>query len=363
MSQDAEDESEKSFEPTQRRLEDARKRGEVPQSADLVTAAAYAGLLLSASVFGASSLLALGAGLATLLAQAPSLAEQVFVGSPQPLWADLFALTGGAIWVWFALPAGAALLCLVAQGALVVAPQKLAPQLSRVSPLAQARQKFGHHGLVEFGKGLFKIALYAAALGWTLAQATPDLVGASGQPAPQVIEVLLGLTVVLLGKVVAVALVLGAADLLWQRLAFLRRHRMSRKEMTDEMKEAEGDPHLKQERRQKGISIAMNRMLNDVPSASVVIVNPTHYAVALRWDRASGGAPVCVAKGVDEIAARIRERAMAAGVPIHRDPPTARAIHASVEVGEQVRRPEWRAVAAAIRFAEGLRDRARKGPG
>jgi flagellar biosynthetic protein FlhB len=100
-------------------------------------------------------------------------------------------------------------------------------------------------------------------------------------------------------------------------------------------------------------------MLNEVPDASVVIVNPTHYAVALKWDRAAGGAPVCVAKGVDEMAARIRERAMEAGVPIRHDPPTARAIYAGVEIGQPVARPEWRAVAAAIRFAERLRARTR----
>jgi hypothetical protein len=96
---------------------------------------------------------------------------------------------------------------------------------------------------------------------------------------------------------------------------------MSRQEVTDEMKDSEGDPHLKQQRRQKAVGIAMNRMLEEVPTASVVIVNPTHYAVALRWNRATGGAPVVVAKGVDEMAARIRERAAAAGVPIRRDPP------------------------------------------
>ncbi|NCM97925.1 MAG: flagellar biosynthesis protein FlhB, partial [Rhodobacterales bacterium] len=132
------------------------------------------------------------------------------------------------------------------------------------------------------------------------------------------------------------------------------------KEMMDENKDSEGDPHTKAARRQRGYDIATNRMLEDVPQADVIVVNPTHYAVALKWDRAARRAPVCVAKGVDEIAARIRERAAAAGVPIHRDPPTARALHASVEIGQEIRPDQYRAVAAAIRFAEAMRKRARQ---
>ena len=134
---------------------------------------------------------------------------------------------------------------------------------------------------------------------------------------------------------------------------------MSRKEMTDEAKEQEGDPHVKQQRRQKGYEIAMNQMLADVPDADVVVVNPTHYAVALKWDRLQGGAPICVAKGVDDIAARIRETANENNVPIHRDPPTARALYATVDIGEQILPEHYRAVAASIRFAEKMRAKMR----
>ena len=100
-------------------------------------------------------------------------------------------------------------------------------------------------------------------------------------------------------------------------------------------------------------------MLLDVPRADVIIVNPTHYAIALIWNRAAGTAPVCVAKGMDDLAARIRERALAAGVPLHLDPPTARTLFATIEVGQQIRPDQYRAVAAAIRFAEAMRQKAR----
>ncbi len=355
MSEGAGDEGEKSFEPSQRRLEEVRKRGEVAMSADLVTAASYGGFLLALSAFGAGTLLSLGGLLAGVLAQAAPLAEATFEGSPQTLWGSVLGGTAGALWPWFAMPAVAAILALLAQGAVVVAPTRIAPKLSRLSPMAQARQRFGGHGLVEFGKALLKVALYGAVLGTVLADATPRLVGTAAAAPEAATLALLQTLLALLGKVVLVAVVLGLADLLWQKLSFLRRHRMTRQEVTEEHKDSEGDPHVKQQRRQKAVGIAMNRMLEDVPSASVVIVNPTHYAVALKWDRAAGRAPVVVAKGVDEMAARIRERALAAGVPIRRDPPTARAIYASAEIGQEVARPEWRAVAAAIRFADRIR--------
>lgn len=159
--------------------------------------------------------------------------------------------------------------------------------------------------------------------------------------------------------VLLIALGVGAVDYLWQHHDHLRKNRMSHKEIRDEHKQQEGDPYLKQERRQRGAQIAAEQMMADVPDADVVIVNPTHYAVALKWSRAPGSAPVCVAKGVDHIAQTIRERAMESGVPIHRDPPTARAIHASTDIGQEIDPAQYRSVAAAIRFAEMMRRKAR----
>jgi flagellar biosynthetic protein FlhB len=181
------------------------------------------------------------------------------------------------------------------------------------------------------------------------------------EPGPAVVE-LLNLIVEFLFLVLVVTGAMGALDYLWQHFEHLRRNRMSRQELMDELKQSEGDPHVRQQRRNKAQAIATNRMLADVPKADVVIVNPTHYAVALRWNRASGRAPICVAKGVDEIAARIRELAAIEGVPIHSDPATARALHASVEIGREILPQHYAPVAAAIRFAERMRRRARNHP-
>ena len=134
---------------------------------------------------------------------------------------------------------------------------------------------------------------------------------------------------------------------------------MTHQELKDENKQSEGDPHMRASRRDRGREIASNRMLHDVPNADVVIVNPTHYAVALKWSRAENAVPVCVAKGADELARRIRVRAEQAGVPIHSDPPTARSIHAMVEVGQMIHPDHYKAVAAAIVFADRMRARQR----
>ncbi len=152
---------------------------------------------------------------------------------------------------------------------------------------------------------------------------------------------------------------LGLGDALWQAAEHRRKNMMSREDLKEETKQAEGDPMQKQQRRQKAIEIALNGMLSDVAEADVVIVNPTHYAVALKWDKMSTQPPILMAKGVDEIAARIREAANEHAVPIRSDPPTARAIHATVELGEPIQPDQYRAVAAAIRFAEAIRKKAR----
>jgi type III secretion system FlhB-like substrate exporter len=156
------------------------------------------------------------------------------------------------------------------------------------------------------------------------------------------------------------AILVGAVDFIWRKFNHQKKLRMSFQDLKDEGKEAEGGPHTKAQRRQRGRDIATNRMLVEVPKADVIVVNPTHFAVALKWSNVKGSALVCVAKGEDEIAARIREIASQSGVPIHSDPPTARAIHATTKIGDEITPDQYRAVAAALRFAEIMRKKARE---
>ena len=161
---------------------------------------------------------------------------------------------------------------------------------------------------------------------------------------------------------VILSALIGTLDFAFQIRDHARKNKMSYQEMKDEIKESEGDLGFKSARRQRGQEIAMNTMLADAAEADVIIVNPTHYAVALKWSRMKGEAPICVAKGVDIVAARIREVANENSVPIHSDPPTARAIFASVNLGDQILPDHYKPVASAIRFAEAIRRKAKSRP-
>jgi len=355
--------TDKQHEPTQKKLDDARKRGEVARSSDLNTAMSYLVLLLLAFSLGAGTLKSIGASLAVLLSQPDIFARDVFSGGGTTQAGTLLWHIGRETLPWLVAPAIAVLALSVATRSFVVAPEKLQPKLSRLSPLSNAKNKFGRSGLFEFLKSFTKLTIYAIILGMFIWMKLPEMLVSLSLTPGMNTAVLLGLCVEFFSIVFLVALTIGGIDFLWQRQEHLRKNRMSHKELMDEIKQSEGDPHLKHQRRQKGYDIAMNQMLADVPQADVIVVNPTHYAVALQWSRLPGEAPICIAKGVDEIATRIREIASENGVPIHRDPPTARALHATVEIGAEILPDQYQAVAAAIRFAEAMRKKARHSMG
>lgn len=357
---DEEDTGEKPFDATPRKLEEARRRGEFPISQDLITSSVYLGILLTFALLGGYSVQTGGTALRALFEHADTLSQQVFRDRGQIALQGLAVavlLAGG---LWLALPSLMAVAGAVLQQALVFAPEKLKPKLSRISPVSNAKQKFGRDGLFNFAKSFVKLAIYSTALamiGWSRID---DILISPMLPLDAALALLADLAWQFLMVAFIAMLSISMIDYLWQRAEFLRKQRMSLKEMRDENKETEGDPHTKQARRQKGYEIATNRMLADVPGADVVVVNPQHFAVALKWQRTRGTAPVCVAKGTDEIAARIRQAAIENGVPIYRDPPTARALFAVIEIGQEIPVQHYQAIAAAIRFADEIRDKARR---
>jgi len=352
---DGSEDDDKQHEPTQKKLDDARKRGEVPRSSDLNTAASYGGILLVALAMGAATLPVFAQILANMVGNADRISKVFFNDSAHPVAGGMMQSIILAIGPWFVIPGILVILSILVQRSFVVAPDKLVPKMSRISVLSNAKNKFGRSGLFEFAKSFSKLMIYSLVLAVFLKGKLPEIMGTVHLPPAMITSVLSRLLVEFLSVVLMIALAIGAVDFMWQKAEHTRKNMMSRKDMTDEAKQSEGDPHVKQQRRQKGYEIAMNQMLADVPDANVVIVNPTHFAVALKWDRSTGAAPVCVAKGVDEIAAKIREVANESAVPIHRDPPTARALFATVEIGQEIPPDHYQAVAAAIRFAEQLR--------
>lgn len=353
------DDDDKQFEPTQKKLDDARKKGEIARSTDLNTAASYGGILVVAVSIGAVTVSDFGQLLASMIDNADKISETFFQDGARPISGGVMQTLMTSVGPWFFIPGLIVLLNILAQRTFVVAPEKLKPKLSRISLLSNAKNKFGRSGLFEFGKSFFKLLIYSIFLAVFLKGKMPEILGTVHLNPAMATSTLLRLVVEFLSIILIIALSIGTVDFMWQKAEHTRKNMMSRKEMTDESKQSEGDPHVKQQRRQKGYAIAMNQMLADVPDADVVIVNPQHYAVALKWDRKAGAAPVCVAKGVDEIAARIREAAAEGAVPIHRDPPTARLLFANIEVGQEIWPEHYQAVAAAIRFAEKLRGKAK----
>lgn len=338
------DDSDKSHDPTQKRLDDARTKGQIARSHDLTAAVALTGFVIAFAVLGP-----------IVLRQSGETAR-LFLEQPESLSVlSVAATTILPIASLFLLPAGLVIALLLAQRGLLFTASNLVPKWSRIDPVAGAARRFGPEGLAESVKGMCKLALVSLAVAYLLAdRAGPILASIQLGHGPFILfmlDIVLDVLIVCL----AIGLILGLADFLWQIHLHRRRNRMSHQELIDEHRETEGDPHARAERRQRGQEIALNRMMADVPKADVVIVNPTHFAVALSWKRGSGRPPVCVAKGTDAVAARIRSLAQDHGVPIHSDPPTARAIFATVEIGDPIQPDHYKPVAAAIRFAEAMR--------
>lgn len=359
MSTQGSEDTEKSHDPTPQKLKKAREKGEVARSTDLSVASSYAGLLLASLAIGPQSVVAIGGVLSDLLGQPDVIRDQIF-GSHGGTTAGMLILEiSSTVLPWFAVPAAVVLLSILAQRAFVVAPAKIKPKLSRISITSNARNKFGRSGLFEFFKSFAKLVSYSICLGAFIWVNLPEFL-ALLRSGPEIVAAQMArFSTEFLLLILLVSGLIGFVDAVWQHTEHLRKNRMSHKEMTDESKEAEGDPHFKNKRRARAQEIAMNQMMSDVPRADVIIVNPTHFAIALEWSRQPGSAPVCVAKGVDEVALSIRRAAEQAGVPIHSDPPTARALCATVEIGQEIPEEQYRAVAAAIRFAQDMRDRAR----
>jgi flagellar biosynthetic protein FlhB len=273
--------SDKPYEATPRKLEEARKKGEIARSTDLTATAAMVGFLILTLWPGGGAVMQVANLGRALLERADSFAAWPR-GADAPLGDLVLRALVPALAPVALLPAAAVLLALVALRGLVFAPSRLAPKLQKISPIANAKQKFGPHGLFEFAKSATKLVIFGVVLWLYLAARLPEMMTALALDPGQVTRLLVRATVEFLVLVALVMAAVGAVDYVYQHFEHLRRQRMSHQELRDEVKSAEGDPYLKQARRSRAEALATNQMLADVPKAAVVIVNPTHYAVALR---------------------------------------------------------------------------------
>ena len=346
------DDSEKTEEPSQKRLEEALKRGDVVKSQEVNTWFVMAGATLVLMAFSANMSRDLTAIMRGLIANS----WQISVDGPA--LPGLFKKIGveivGAVAIPFLVLLLAALGGNLVQHKLVWSIDGLMPKLSKLSPLAGLQRMFSMQALANLGKGLVKIIVVGAVLAslmWPEREHMESLVHAD--PAA-LLPYVFTITLKLMGTVVAMLAVIAAGDYLFQYRQWYEKQKMSLRELKEEFKQSEGDPTIKGKLKQLRQTRMRKRMMAAVPKASVIITNPTHFAVALQYERGMA-APICVAKGVDALALKIREIATEHRIPIVENPPLARALHATVQIDQVIPPEHYKAVAEVIGYVMRLR--------
>lgn len=349
---DEHDTSDKTEDPTQKRLDDAHDRGDVAKSQEVNTWFVIAGATLVLSTFSGS----IGGGI--LMPLRNLIANSWMIHADGPGLLELAQSLAYALIAALGVPLLMLSLAAIAgnmvQHRLVWSGESLKPKLNKISPAAGAKRIFGKQAAANFGKGVFKVVALGVVMTAILWPERHRLEAIVRFDPATILGATTGMTVHLLGAVVAMLAVVAIADYLFQYRQWYERQKMSLHEMKEEFKQSEGDPHVKGRIRQLRQARMKKRMMAAVPKASVVITNPTHYAVALTYDRGMS-APVCVAKGVDTIALKIREVAGQHDIPIVENVPLARALYATVEIDDEIPVEHYHAVAEVIGYVMGLR--------
>jgi flagellar biosynthesis protein FlhB len=344
---DERDDTERSEDPTQKRLDEALERGDVAKSQEVNTWFVIACATLILMIFSGSMSNGITGTLRGLIANSYAIRVDGlgFVGVVSKLGTEVIA----AMAIPFLLLALAAVGGNIVQHRLVWSAESLKPKLSKISPTAGLKRLFSKQALANFLKGLVKLGLIGTIMVMLLWPERSRLDGLVTTDPMVVLPVTLALSLKMLGAVVAVLALIAVADYLFQYRQWFERQKMSLRELKDEFKQTEGDPAIKGKIRQIRQNRMRQRITAAVPKASVVITNPTHFAVALQYERGMN-APVCVAKGADLLARKIRELATEHGIPIVENPPLARALHATVEVDQEIPAEHYQAVAEVIGY-------------
>ena len=343
--------ADKTEEGSEKKKIDALEKGNVPFSREASVFLSLGAMLVVSALMLGHSARPLAEALASLFANPTrdpfgTTADTVAIFRVAERAATVF------LWPVLLMLAAAGLLAGMSQGLPRLVLNRIAPKWSKLSPAAGLKRLLGRDGQVEFAKNLFKFVLVSGVVALILRGEGETLVGTLFYEPGQLGPLMLGLVARLLaGSLVAYAL-LATADLIWARFRWRRDLRMTRQEVKDEMKQAEGDPLLKAKRRSLAMDRRRRRMMAAVPRATLVIANPTHYAIALRYVREEGGAPVVLAKGQDLIALKIREIAEAAGIPVVEDKALARSMYDHVEVSQLIPAEFYKAVAELIHFLQ-----------
>ena len=353
------DESEKTEEPSHKKLADAHNKGDVPKSQEVSLWFGMVGIAMVIGLFGGSMAGDLGSVLSTFLAQPHA-----------------FAMDGGSVLVItqklgisiigvLALPLLVLVIMAIAgnmvQHAPVLSAENMKPKFSKISPLAGFKRLFGPQGLMNFLKGLAKLVIVTGVVFLVVWPERDKLETLIRLDLAALMYFLQTMALKVLAGVIAILTVIAGVDFMFQRQQWTKKQRMTQQEVKDEHKQLEGDPAVKAKLRQIRSERGRKRMMAQVPQASVVVTNPTHYSVALKYEDGMA-APVCVAKGVDQVALKIREIAREHDIPIVENVPLARALHATVEVDAEIPAEHYKAVAQVIGYVLRLKGKLKRRP-
>lgn len=344
--------TEKSEDPTAKRIEDAINRGDVAKSQEVNTWFLLLGATIGFFMFGSISANKLAIAFRDVLGNLHVATDSSLV---MRAILRLFSQVLLAVGPLMAILVVAAIAGNAVQHRLLWTTEPLAPKLNRISLIAGAKRIFSKHALVQFVKGLLKLAIVGSVI-YVIGSSEVERMGLliNGELALS-INVAFSLALKIMAAVTAIMALVAAADYLWQRHSWYERQRMSVREVREEFKQQEGDPTIKAKLRQIRQSRSRKRMMAEVPDATVVVMNPTHFAVALKYEQGMG-APICVAKGQDNIALKIREIAYRHAVPVVQNPPLARALFKAVDVEQEIPVEHYKAVAELIGYVMKLRN-------
>jgi len=356
-----EDDSQKTEDPTSRKLSKAKQKGQVSSSQEVKSWAILFGGAIGVALMAPWMMTRVTLYTSSFIenAGAISLTRSII----PTLTADILIEVGIIVAPLFAMLMLIAIVASVTQSGLIMAPSKLAPQLNKISLISGIKRMFSWRSVVEFLKGILKLTVLAFV---STSMAIPWMTDFAVLPDFDLLDTLDRLHTVALSIIagaIMVMFVIAVIDFTYQKFAFTKSMRMSRQEVKDEHKETEGDPQIKARIRKIRAERAQQRMMAAVPEADVVVTNPTHFAVALEYKMDNMQAPRLVAKGVDSLALRIREVAEEHDVPVVENPPLARALYAAVEIDEEIPVEHYQAVAEIIGYVMGLKGNGSGGQG
>jgi flagellar biosynthetic protein FlhB len=348
MADETTDDSQKTEDPTSKRLEESRKQGQVPLSREVnhwVMLIASAFVLL---VMGPGIMSSFGELFRTFVEQ-PHMLSQNENGIGYVL-ASLFIRTGEILFLPMVVMVVAAIVAPLVQIGPLFSAETIKPKLSKISPIAGAKRLFSLRSVVEFLKTLMKMAIIGTVTVILMMPFYGTIEHFIGLPIAFALNELHSLIFRMMVGIISILTVIAVIDLIYQRMEHMKKLRMSKQEIKDEFKQTEGDPQVKARLSELRQTRAQQRMMASVPEADVVITNPTHYAVALKYDPQQMDAPVMIAKGIDETAQRIREVAKENSITIIENPPLARGLFDNMEIDEIIPGDFFKAVAEVISY-------------